>query len=96
MELIEECTMQIKHIWRYPVKTMGGEQLQSVALKPDGMDGERLVQVSDARGQVITSRSHPRFLAHIGTLGADGEPLANVCASARSSSASRICADVAS
>src|SRR6267378_4646771 len=35
----------------------------------------RLVHAEDVRGQVVTSRSHPRFLAHKGTLGQDGEPL---------------------
>jgi len=33
------------------------------------------VHAEDAKGRVITSRSHPRFLGHKSTLGSDGEPL---------------------
>jgi uncharacterized protein len=67
--------MYVKNIWRYPVKTMGGEELQSVGVTENGLDGDRVVHVSDRYGQVITSRSHPRFLGHRATLGLDGEPL---------------------
>jgi uncharacterized protein len=67
--------MKIAEIWRYPVKTMAGEKLERVRIGPLGLDGDRVVHVEDARDQVITSRSHPRFLGHKGTLGPDGEPL---------------------
>ena len=67
--------MKVKAIWRYPVKTMAGEKLQTVRIGPLGIDGDRVVHVEDAHGRVITSRSHPRFLGHKGTLGPDGEPL---------------------
>ena len=66
--------MKVAEIWRYPVKTMAGEKLQRVGLGPLGIEGDRVVHVEDARGQVITSRSHPRFLGHKGALGLDGEP----------------------
>jgi hypothetical protein len=67
--------MHVKAIWRYPVKTMAGEKLQKVRIGPLGIDGDRVVHVEDAHERVITSRSHPRFLGHKGTLGPDGEPL---------------------
>jgi hypothetical protein len=67
--------MKIAEIWRYPVKTMGGEPLARARIGPLGIEGDRVVHVEDARQRVITSRSHPRFLAHRGTLGPDGEPL---------------------
>jgi uncharacterized protein len=67
--------MKVTEIWRYPVKTMAGEKLQQAHLGPLGLEGDRVVHVEDAQGQVITSRSHPRFLAHKGNLGRDGEPL---------------------
>jgi uncharacterized protein YcbX len=67
--------MKVAEIWRFPVKTMAGENLQRVRIGPLGLEGDRVVHVEDAHGQVITSRSHPRFLAHKGTLGPDGEPL---------------------
>jgi hypothetical protein len=63
----------VTEIWRYPVKTMAGEQLQRVRLGPLGLDGDRVVHVEDARARVITSRSHPRFLGHHGSLSTHGE-----------------------
>ena len=67
--------MKVTEVWRYPVKTMAGEKLQRVHMGPLGIDGDRVVHVEDAHGRVITSRSHPRFLGHKGTLGVDGAPL---------------------
>ena len=64
--------MKIAEIWRYPVKTMAGEKLQRVRVGPLGIEADRVVHVEDAKGRVITSRSHPRFLGHKGSLGADG------------------------
>ena len=67
--------MKVTEIWRYPVKTMAGEKLQRVGIGPLGIEGDRVVHVEDAQERVITSRSHPRFLGHRGTLGLDGTPL---------------------
>ena len=67
--------MKVAEIWRYPVKTMAGEKLQRARIGPLGIEGDRVVHVEDAQERVITSRSHPRFLGHKGTLGPDGEPL---------------------
>jgi len=67
--------MRVDEIWRYPVKTMAGEKLQRVRIGQLGLAGDRIVHVEAADGRVITSRSHPRFLGHKGTLGLDGEPL---------------------
>jgi uncharacterized protein YcbX len=67
--------MTISEIWRYPVKTMAGEKLRRAAIGPLGIEGDRIVHVEDGRGRVLTSRSHPGFLGHKATLGADGEPL---------------------
>jgi len=67
--------MRVTEIWRYPVKTMAGENLQRATIGPLGIEGDRVVHVEDAHARVITSRSHPRFLSHKGTLGVDGEPM---------------------
>jgi hypothetical protein len=64
--------VKITEIWRYPVKTMAGEKLERVGVGPLGIDGDRVVHVEDATGRVITSRTHPRFLGHKGSLGVDG------------------------
>jgi uncharacterized protein YcbX len=80
---IDPARSRVKHIvnvaelWRYPVKSMGGEQLQAVLLEQDGLVGDRVVHVEDPRGHVITSRTHPRLLAFRATLGLDGEPVIN-------------------
>src|SRR5437016_4116307 len=67
--------MKVTEIWRYPVKTMAGERLDRARVGPLGIEGDRIVHVEDSQGRVITSRTHPRFLGHRGTLGPGGEPL---------------------
>ena len=67
--------MKVTALWRYPVKTMGGEALARARLGPLGIEGDRIVHVEDRYGRVITSRTHPAFLGHRAVLGAEGEPL---------------------
>jgi uncharacterized protein YcbX len=67
--------MHVTELWRYPVKTMGGERLQRARVGPLGVEGDRIVHVEDVKGRVITSRSHPRLLGHTGSIGPDGEVL---------------------
>ena len=67
--------MRLAEIWRYPVKTMAGERLERARVGSLGIEGDRVVHVEHRDGRVITSRSHPHFLAMRGTLGADPEPL---------------------
>ncbi len=69
--------MKITEIWRYPVKTMAGEKLKRAAVGPLGIEGDRVVHVENAKGRVITSRSHPHFLGHKGSLGPHGEIMVN-------------------
>ncbi len=66
--------MQITEIWRYPVKSMAGERLETAEITSNGIAGDRLVHVSGPGGRIVTSRTHPRLLGLHGTLGADGEP----------------------
>lgn len=67
--------MVVAELWRYPVKSMAGERLQEAQLGVDGIQGDRLVQVRDPRGRLITARSHHALLSHRGTLSPDGTPL---------------------
>lgn len=67
--------MTVTQIWRYPVKSMAGEQLQSTQLTSMGLPGDRVVQVYDRRGRIVTARTFPRLLQLHATLGLDGEPL---------------------
>jgi uncharacterized protein YcbX len=67
--------MKISQIWRFPVKSMAGEPLQTAVLTPLGIKGDRIVHVENARGRVVTSRTHPRLLGHHAKLNSSGEPL---------------------
>jgi uncharacterized protein len=67
--------MVVRELWRYPVKSMRGEQLESVEVGLDGLHGDRLVYVREEGGRVVTSRYRPRLLGLSGTLGPDGEAL---------------------
>jgi len=67
--------MKVSQIWRYPVKSMAGERLDHARIGSLGIEGDRVVHVEDARGHVITARTHPRLLGHHATLNSSGEPL---------------------
>ena len=67
--------MRVAELWRYPVKSMGGERLQRAEVTANGIAGDRVVHVRDGRGRVVTARNHPRLLGLHATLGEDGDPL---------------------
>jgi uncharacterized protein YcbX len=67
--------MTVTGIWRYPVKSLAGEAVSSTQLTSMGLVGDRIVQVYDGRGRVVTARTFPRLLQLHATLGSDGEPL---------------------
>ena len=67
--------MRIAELWRYPVKSMGGEPLERAELTQSGIVGDRLVVVRDRSGRVLTARRKPALLGHRAKLGPDGEPL---------------------
>src|ERR1700730_580068 len=67
--------MRLAELWRYPVKSMGGERLDEALVGEGGIAGDRVVHVSGRGGRIITSRTHPRLLGLHGRQGADGEPL---------------------
>jgi len=69
--------MHIQELWRYPVKSMAGERLDVAEIRKDGIVGDRVVQVVNDAGRVVTSRTKPVLLGWRATLGADGEPLVN-------------------
>jgi hypothetical protein len=66
--------MWIAEIWRYPVKSMGGERLEAAEVTAGGIEGDRVVHVSGPGGRIVTSRTRPRLLGLRGSLGPDGEP----------------------
>jgi uncharacterized protein len=67
--------MHLSEIWRYPVKSMAGEMLESARLTEAGIEGDRLVQVRSRHGQVLTARTYPGLLGHRATLNARGDLL---------------------
>jgi uncharacterized protein len=69
--------MWIQELWRYPVKSMAGERIESVELTEAGIVGDRTVLVAGPGGQIVTSRTHPRLLGLHGSLAPDGAVLVN-------------------
>ncbi|HEX5108232.1 MAG TPA: MOSC N-terminal beta barrel domain-containing protein [Vicinamibacterales bacterium] len=66
--------MRVEALWRYPVKSLAGEQLSTATLGSDGIAGDRIVRVRGREG-VRTSRRHYRLLGLRGTLDANGRAL---------------------
>jgi uncharacterized protein YcbX len=70
--------MWVAEIWRYPVKSLAGEQLENAELHEDGVAGDRRVLVyNEQTRRLITSRTHPKLLGLKAMLGPNGEPLIN-------------------
>lgn len=67
--------MNVAQIWRYPVKSMGGEKITRVVVSSLGIKGDRVVHVENAQGHVITARTHYRLLGHHATLNESGDPI---------------------
>ena len=65
----------IAEIWRYPVKSMAGERLTEAMIAPGGIAGDRRLHVEDARGRIVTARTHARLLGHRARTGTDGQVL---------------------
>jgi uncharacterized protein YcbX len=51
----------IRDRWRYPVKSMRGEQLARARVSERGMDGDRRSAVRDGETGKIASATHPRL-----------------------------------
>lgn len=64
--------MEVRELWRYPVKSCAGERVSSSWIAASGLTGDRVVQPTTARGERVTARRFPRLLGLKGTLGDDG------------------------
>jgi uncharacterized protein YcbX len=69
--------MYVKEICRYAVKSMAGASLEAARLTALGIEGDRIIQVKNARGRPITARTHPGLLGFKATLDDFGNPLVN-------------------
>ena len=55
--------MHVAELWRYPVKSLAGEPLESVDVREDGFPGDRAYRVVDGGGKQVTARTKPGLLA---------------------------------
>jgi uncharacterized protein YcbX len=63
-------SLQVAEIWRYPVKSLRGEQIQRATIGGDGIPGDRIVHVRGSRG-LLTGRTRSRLLTITAHAGAD-------------------------
>jgi uncharacterized protein YcbX len=71
--------VQVAALWRYPVKSLGGEPLEQALLTMEGVAGDRVVHVRGPRGPLTGRTRHglltvPARTAHDGTPLVDGQP----------------------
>lgn len=65
--------MRVLEIWRYPVKSMQGERVESVEVQPQGLDGDRGHALFDLEtGFGLTARRRPELLFAAATARPDG------------------------
>jgi len=62
-------TFVVEQIWRYPVKSIGGELIESTLVDGDGVDGDRRWAVQDAAGKLGSGKNSRRFTRIFGLLG---------------------------
>lgn len=56
-------TLHVRSLWRYPVKSFGGERLDSVSVSATGLEGDRTFGLRDVEtGLVLTARRQPELL----------------------------------
>jgi len=68
--------VRITHLWRYPVKSLGGEPLQATSLDHGGMPFDRSYRLVDElegrEGKPLTARQLPELLSFKATAAAGG------------------------
>lgn len=66
--------VHISQLWRYPVKSLRGEALETADFTPNGIAGDRVVHVAGSRGP-LTGRTRHGLLTIPASTGSDGTPL---------------------
>ncbi len=65
--------MKVLELWRFPVKSLQGERVESAALDRDGLEGDRRYAIFDvATGFGLTARRVPEMLFASARVTADG------------------------
>ena len=65
--------MQVRELWRYPVKSLQGERVDSAAVTPQGIEGDRQLAIFDlATGFGLTARRVPELLFGSAAFRSDG------------------------
>jgi uncharacterized protein YcbX len=64
--------MRVDQLWRYPVKSVGGEQLAAAGVGAFGLDGDRMLAVRDQRGEVTWAGAIPALMQVSAVLGGAG------------------------
>ena len=59
--LLLNGAVHVAALWRYPVKSLGGEALEQATLTADGVEGDRRVHVSTPHG-LVTGRTRHALL----------------------------------
>jgi uncharacterized protein YcbX len=55
--------VRVAALWRYPVKSLGGERLDRCEVGDHGLPGDRAFGIVDVQtGKVLTARREPRLL----------------------------------
>jgi len=72
-------TLRVSAIWRYPVKSLQGEQLPTATVEGDGLLSDRQWGIrDDATGRILTGRREPQLLLAAATPTHDGAPAITV------------------
>jgi hypothetical protein len=71
--VVRFLAVRVLELWRYPVKSLQGEQLDSVAITPGGLEGDRRFAIFDVEtGFGLTARRFPELLLASARTLADG------------------------
>ena len=71
----DQTEMRLAALWRHPIKSLQGEQLESVVIDPDGLRHDRSFGIRDqATGKILTGRREPRLLLAAAVVGEEAQP----------------------
>jgi uncharacterized protein len=62
----------VSALWRYPVKSFGGEALERADVEPWGIRGDRRWMLVDRAGQPVRAARHPRLVTIAASTGSGG------------------------